>query len=474
MSNKTLRTILICVICVLATVLLALGGLLLTRVIYQSPAVDYPFPDFTLETTLATTQATTVTTETTAETTVETTEPQPIVYTLTFAGDCTLANQRGASDFEGFIGTVGQNYDHPFADVIDYFSNDTATFINLECAFTDYPDAADKRFAFKGPKDYINILTQGSIEFANVANNHSLDYGTQGLKDTTDLLEEHGIAYAKDKTHTVFEVADGLKIGVVAMTDPRGNADVASHIKALKKAGAEIIIASMHWGQEYWYVPNGEQIQLARAAIDAGADIVYGHHPHVLQKIETYKDGIIFFSLGNFSFGGNNNPPDKDTAILQQQFIRYPDGTLEMGELTIIPCYVSGIVYEWGNDYQPMPIPETDEEAYKRVLSKLDGSFPYTNLYVPYRDDLFPTTKPDSTDSTDGTGDGETVDPTEGETSDPTGGETSEPTDNPSEETEPPQDTQPVVDEPEAPPQDTQPVVDNNDPSAGGDGGEDA
>lgn len=488
MSNKTLRTVLICVVCVLGTVLLALGGLLLTRSVYQSPAIQNPIQNTTQETTLTTQETTT---EATTETTQETTEPQPIVYTLTFAGDCTLANQRGASDYEGFIGTVGQNYDHPFADVIDYFSNDTATFINLECAFTDYPNAADKRFAFKGPKDYINILTRGSIEFANVANNHSLDYGTQGLKDTTDLLKENGIAYAEDKTHTVFEVADGLKIGVVAMADPRGNADVASHIKALKKAGAEIIIASMHWGQEYWFVPNGEQIQLAHAAIDAGADIVYGHHPHVLQKIETYKDGIIFFSLGNFSFGGNNNPPDKDTAILQQQFIRYPDGTLEMGELTIIPCYVTGIVNDWGNDYQPMPIPETDVDAYQRVLSKLDGTFPYTNLYVPYRDDLFPTTGTDSTDgtgetvdgettdATEGTGGDETVDPTEGagdtETTGPAGGtDETDPPENPGEETDPPQDTQPVVDEPETPPQDTQPVVDNNDPPAGGDGGEDA
>ena len=185
-------------------------------------------------------------------------------------------------------------------------------------------------------------------------------------------------------------------------------------------------------------MPNMDQVTIARAAIDAGADIVYGHHPHVLQKIEQYKDGIIFYSLGNFSFGGNNSPADKDTAILQQEFIRYPDGTLEMGELTIIPCYVTGIINEWGNDYQPLPIPEADEEAYQRVLTK---------LHVPYRDDLNPTTS----GSTDETGETGSTDATVGG----------------AEETDPPsEETQPVVQETEPAQQETQPVVDDTPPPA--------
>ena len=411
MSNKTLRTVLICVVCILGALLVALAAMILIKGMPQAPSFSVPTTEATQSTTLETTEATT------EETTEATTEPQPVRYVLTFAGDCTLANQRGASLNSGFIGLVGQNYDHPFADVIDYFKNDTATFINLECTFTESNNAANKRFTFKGPKDYINILTRGSVEFANVANNHSYDYGEEGFRDTVALLDEHGIAYAEHKKHTIFEVADGLKIGVYAVDAAHNTDGLAENIKALKKAGADIIVASMHWGQEYYYVPNQDQIIIARAAIDAGADIVYGHHPHVLQKIEEYKDGIIFYSLGNFSFGGNNNPADKDTAILQQEFIRYPDGTLEMGELTIIPCYVTGIVLEWGNDYQPMPIPETDADAYQRVLNKLAGKHPYTNLYVPYRDDIYGTTATtggtDSTDSTDSTVDTGSTDTTE-------------------------------------------------------------
>ena len=455
MSNKTLRTVLICVICLLVAVLFALASLVLIRANQKPSGTTTPATttESTSEPTQATTQATTEATEaTTVATTVET-EPQPIRYVLTFAGDCTLANQKGASLQGGFIGTIGKNYDLPFSKVIEYFANDTATFINMEGTLTDSNNAADKMFVFKGPKDYINILTQGSVEFANLANNHSEDYGKQGYDDTVSLLEEHGIAYGEHRKTTLFEV-DGLKIGVYAVAGAYNTNGLAENIKALKKAGAEVIIACMHWGEEYYYVPNMDQVTIARAAIDAGADIVYGHHPHVLQKIEQYKDGIIFYSLGNFSFGGNNSPADKDTAILQQEFIRYPDGTLEMGELTIIPCYVTGIINEWGNDYQPMPIPLEDEEAYQRVLTKLAGKYHLTNLHVSYRDDLNTTGPSDSTE----TGSTGSTDATEGG----------------SEETQPSnQETQPAVDETQPPVQETQPVVDDTPPPAE-DGGSEA
>ena len=179
MSNITLRTVLICVVSVLVTVLLALATLLLVRGAQKPSGTEIPTTQFTPETT--TTQPTIEATEETVEETTEATEPQPVRYVLTFVGDCTMGNQKGASTNSGFIGTIGQNYDLPFSNVMEYFANDTATFINLEGTFTESTNAADKRFVFKGPKDYINILTQGSVEFANVANNHSEDYGQQEI-----------------------------------------------------------------------------------------------------------------------------------------------------------------------------------------------------------------------------------------------------------------------------------------------------
>ena len=119
----------------------------------------------------------------------------------------------------------------------------------------------------------------------------------------------------------------------------------------------------------------------AHDAIDSGVDIVYGHHPHVLQRIEEYNDGIIYYSLGNFCFGGNQQPPDLDTAILQQQVIRHPDGAVELGELTIIPASISSIPVK--NNYQPTPYEEGSEE-YQRVLDKLSGGYEGVQLNVSY------------------------------------------------------------------------------------------
>ena len=174
MSQKTLRTVLIVLICALTVVLAGLAGLILYKYLGHNNEPTVPTttaPPVT--TTAASTQATTQpTTQTVVETTVET-EPQPVSYILTFAGDCTLGNQKGASDTSGFIGTVGKDYAYPFADVMDYFGTDDCTFINLEGTFTEATYPENKMFCFKGPKDYINILLEGSVEFANVANNHS-------------------------------------------------------------------------------------------------------------------------------------------------------------------------------------------------------------------------------------------------------------------------------------------------------------
>lgn len=344
------------------------------------------------QTTQATTQATTVPPETTEETTIETTvetepptEPEPEYFTLSFAGDCTLGNQYGKTGSTTFIGTVGDNYSYPFADVQPWFSTDDCTFINLECALTDGGIAnTSKLFTFKGPAAYTSILTEGSVEFANIVNNHAKDYGTSGYKDTMANLDSVGIAYADFEDTCVFTTESGLTIGVYASYFPTSTWGVSSKIQAMRDQGAEIVVVAVHWGEEYDYHPNSNEKKMAHQFIDAGADIVWGHHPHILQDIEEYNGGIIYYSLGNFSFGGNSNPADKDTAIIQQQIVREPDGTVHLGEMTIVPCYVSGIL-SYGNDYQPTPM-EVDSTAYARVLSKLDGSWPEEDLYVSYRD----------------------------------------------------------------------------------------
>ena len=314
------------------------------------------------------------------------------------------ANRKGKDGAATFIGTVGENYAYPFADVQQYFATDDCTFINLESPLTDggTPDTK-KEFVFKGPTSYVNILTEGSIEYANVVNNHTLDYGKDGYADTMAALDAKGIYYAEENSTVVFTTESGLTIGVYADLDPQNTRGIAEKIKQLRDEGAEIVIVSLHWGYEYYYRHNGTQQKIARFAIDSGADIVYGHHPHVLQEIETYKDGYIFYSLGNFSFGGNANPPDKDTAIIQTQIVRELDGSVHLGEMTIIPCFVSG-AGSYGNDYQPCPMdPNTDAEVYERVMKKLNGTYPLKNLVVGYREDLNPTTPTEPGASTETT-----------------------------------------------------------------------
>ena len=382
MMNKT-RVLLTALVCLLATVLVALCGL----AVYLSRQ-DGDIVSTTQTSQTPTTETQTIPTTTAESTTVVTTvetEPQPIVYTLSFAGDCTFGNRKERYDADTFISIVGEDYAYPFADVAAYFHNDDCTFINLEGPLTDGGSPADKKFVFKGPTSYVNIMTAGSVEFANVANNHAYDYGASGYRDTLDTLDQAGIFYADSGQTTVFTTESGLTIGVYAHMYPNNSNGIAQKIADLRAQGAEIVIASMHWGQEYYYNPNGTQVTIAHDAIDAGADIVYGHHPHVLQKIEEYNGGIIYYSLGNFSFGGNTNPIDKDSAIIQQQIIRQSDGTVQLGEVTAIPVFISGI--NPGNDFQPVPI-EKDTEAYNRVMTKLAGKHNVNVLYVPYRDDL--------------------------------------------------------------------------------------
>ena len=142
-----------------------------------------------------------------------------------------------------------------------------------------------------------------------------------------------------------------------------------------------MVVCAFHWSKEGSYRPTAAVQDLAHAAIDAGADIVYGHHPHVLQKIEEYGAGIIYYSLGNCSFGGSAAPRDFDSAIVQQEVIREPDGSVHLGELTIVPISVSSVKGQ--NNYQPTPV-EEGSDAYSRILSKLDGSFTGPDLVVDY------------------------------------------------------------------------------------------
>ena len=312
------------------------------------------------------------------------TEPQPERFLLSFAGDCTLGSDAytyGSGD--SFVGMVGENYSYPFQNVKAYFEIDDLTLVNLEGVFCDWGEILDpeSRFNFRGPESYIHILTEGDIDWVHLANNHAMDYGLRALNITRELLDDAGIGYADKNSSVLMETESGLKVGIYSAQFNVYIDDIKEEIADLRQQGAEVVIVSIHWGGEGKYKPFAHQITKAHTVIDAGADLIFGHHPHVLQPIEYYNDGVICYSLGNFSFGGNHFPSDLDSAILQQEIIREMDGNVRLGELTIIPVSCSSIPVQ--NNFQPTPY-EEDSEGYARVLSKLNGSWDGANIRVYY------------------------------------------------------------------------------------------
>lgn len=294
----------------------------------------------------------------------------PVSLTVSVVGDCTLGTDENF-DYDTSLNAYYENYgaDYFFSNMKSIFSADDLTIANFEGTLTDSEDREDKEYAFKAPAEYAGILTSGSVEAVNTANNHSHDYGNQGYEDTISALDSAGILnFGYDKT-LVTEVK-GIKVGLVGIYELKDHLErkeqLKQNIAKVKAEGAQITIVIFHWGNEKEEVPDSNQTTLAHLAIDEGADLVCGHHPHVLQGIEEYKGKNIVYSLGNFCFGGNQYPSDMDTMIFQQTFTVDQNGVKADNVTNIIPCSVSSDSDY--NNYQPTPA-EGDEAA--RILNKI-------------------------------------------------------------------------------------------------------
>ena len=293
-----------------------------------------------------------------------------ISITISVVGDCTLGTDENfnyARSLNAYYEKNGPAYF--LKNVKSIFESDDLTIANLEGTFTDLKTRADKTYAFKGPAEFVKILTSSSIEAVTLANNHSRDYGMQSLTDTRNTLDSAGVIHFGYDVTKVVEVK-GIKVGLVGiyeLIDHTGRAQqVKDNIAKVKSEGADIVIVIFHWGIERDAAPNSHQTMLGRLAIDEGADLVCGHHPHVLQGIETYKGKNIVYSLGNFCFGGNSNPSDNDTMIFQQTFTVTKDGVKDDNVTNVIPCSLSSERNR--NNYQPTPA--TGSEA-ERIMKKI-------------------------------------------------------------------------------------------------------
>lgn len=300
-------------------------------------------------------------------------EQNKVSITISAAGDCSLGNhieQEYSSSFIQAYDTEG-GAEYFLRNVKEIFAADDMTIVNLEGVLTTSDAAASGRaYNIKGDPSYAKILTEGSVEAVSMANNHRLDFGTEGTKDTEAALNAENIVYAYDKNVAIYE-AQGIRIGYVSVNEVawgQGSEElVAEGIDKLKEAGVDLILVACHWGIEKDNYPEAYQQKLGRKCIDMGADLVIGHHPHVLQGVEEYKGKLILYSLGNFCFGANRNPTDKDTMIFQQTFT-FVDGEL-LGDMDalVIPCSVSS--EKSRNNFQPTPL-AADEAT--RVINRLN------------------------------------------------------------------------------------------------------
>ena len=299
------------------------------------------------------------------------TEGEPAEILLSFTGDCILGTDEffaWDTGLPAYYNLYGPEYF--LKNVRSIFEEDDLTIVNMEGTLTEETIRVDKQFAFKGDPEYVKILTSSSVEAANIANNHSHDYGEKSFQDTVQTLEENGIKTFGYDDVAVLEVK-GIRVGMFGIYELDDHLEripqVKQDIAKLKDQNVDIIVAVFHWSNELVTVPDENQVTLAHLAIDEGADVVVGHHPHVVQGIDEYKGKMIAYSLGNFCFGGNTHPTEMDTFIFQQKFILDGKRNITGSEYKVIPCRVSSETTY--NNYQPTPL--VGEEA-KETMDKIE------------------------------------------------------------------------------------------------------
>ena len=223
-----------------------------------------------------------------------------VTLKITAVGDCTFCGEAGSKSNKRFLECVQENgYDYFFANVRDLFEADDLTIVNLEGPLTTAEKPRKHGYVFKADPACVQILTGSSVELCNLANNHSMDYGVAGLKQTAEVLAENGIGYC-GFTEAWSAELKGVKVTALGFTKWDHTVEQVTESVARARAGCDLLIVNLHWGWERQNQQCHEQVEMGHAAIDAGADLVIGTHPHVYQGIEKYRGKYIVYSLGNF------------------------------------------------------------------------------------------------------------------------------------------------------------------------------
>lgn len=303
--------------------------------------------------------------------------------TITFLGDCTIGGEDRLKQFDySFDGYLRQyGYDYFFREVQPIIAKDDLTIANLEGCFLNYESAAvEKTYNFRGSKDYVQVLTGSSVEAVSIANNHIMDYGYDGVTHTVNTLDAASLPWFgtfEAREQTWVWQRDDIKIGFVSMEISywyyRHRNLLKSQVQALRDEGCDVVICVMHGGEEYRARHLRIQEQFAHAVLDYGADIIVGHHPHVLQGVEVRDGKTICYSIGNFVFGGNAKVRAPYTAMFQFTLSFSEAGDYLGHQLNIIPALPSGD--KENNNYQPVLATGTDAET---VMAQIQHDTKFT------------------------------------------------------------------------------------------------
>lgn len=303
----------------------------------------------------------------------------PQTLTLSFIGDCSIGDAtQSRSQATSLTNTVKNNgYGWLFSTVSDYLKNDDYTFANLEVSFTTKDRLkSSKSYNMIAPPEHVQILLESGIDVVNTVNNHCMDFTSVGYQDTLSVLDNaqfnhFGTVYPGQKNGSdILGIAEvkGIKIGMIGFSYPADSDQqrIKSRIETLRNDGCDLVVVSLHWGRETHMTSESWQYAYAKKIIDAGADVIWGHHPHVVQPIMFYHGKPIFFSTGNFIFG-TMSKVDPSTGIFQLNYELDDTSGIILRSLRVISCQTTG-----KGDYRPQVLTDDAEKAacLKKLVSK--------------------------------------------------------------------------------------------------------
>lgn len=289
----------------------------------------------------------------------------------------------------------------PFRYVADLLQQADLSFCNLEGPLSRRGTRVEKMFTFRGRPESGGLLSAAGIDVASVANNHTGDFGPRALVDTLDALRAAGIRSIgggrtiQDARRPALFTVRGTTVAFLAYSHtyptqfwatpsrpgvaPADPAIIARDIRSAR-AQAHVVVVSFHWGTELAEAPHDRQVALAHLAVDAGADLVLGHHPHVVQGVERYRHGVICYSLGNFIFP-SKNPRAQETVMLRATIA---DGRLQ--DVELVPMRIYG--------FQPRPLADLERAALARRIAGLCEVVGATVTVTATQTVLLPTLPP--------------------------------------------------------------------------------